>query len=122
MTETNVILVEEAEQDYCTRSTIAYNAARAYADAVIIIAKEGEKELVAAIDSKSAVAQQETLQLEHVSIPVGVVTFEDGSWRPLAPACAAVSFLAAILHALLLHDTIVCCLLLYTPRLCGLMS
>lgn len=75
----NVVLVEEAELDVCTRSTVAFNAARAYADAVIIIARQNETELLAAVDSKSAVAQTETLQLEHVNIPIGVVTFDDGT-------------------------------------------
>jgi hypothetical protein len=78
--ETNAILVEEGSQEswVCTRSTVAFNAAHAFADAVIIIAKEGETELVAAVDSKSAIAQSESLRLEHVNIPVGVVTNENG--------------------------------------------
>ena len=67
------------QDDVCTRSTKAYNAARAFADAVVIVAREGETQLLAAVDSKSAVAQEETLQLEHVNIPVGMVSYEDGA-------------------------------------------
>ena len=81
--EVNAILVQEGEGDVCTRSTKAYHAARAFADAVIISARFGATELLAAVDSKSAVAQAETLQLEHVNIPVGMVSFKHG--QPLLP-------------------------------------
>lgn len=83
-TEVNAILVEEGDDNTCTRSTVAYNAARAYADAVIIIAKRGERHLVASVHSKSAVSQTETLQLEHVNIPIGVVTHADGALLPFS--------------------------------------
>jgi hypothetical protein len=78
-TEVNVILVEEGDPHVCTRSTMAFNAARAFLDAVIIVARDGETELIAAVDSKSALAQRESLELEHVNIPVGVVTYDNGT-------------------------------------------
>lgn len=79
-TEVNAVLVEEREGlEVCTRSTKAYHAAKAFADAVIIVAPEGATEFLAAVDSKSAVAQAETLQLENVNIPVGLVSYEDGA-------------------------------------------
>lgn len=106
----NAFVLEEAEGDVsvnrCTRSTIAYNAARAYADAVIIVAGPGETELLAAVDSKSAVAQSETLKLEHVNIPVGVVTFENGS--QLSPNCLSAVFLLCC-FCLLRFAVLLCC-------------
>ena len=58
------------------------NAARAGAQAVLIVPPEDTAvaDLAApAVVKHSATAQQEALYLQHVNIPVGIMTYDDGA-------------------------------------------
>jgi hypothetical protein len=81
----------------CTRSTRALNLARAGADTAMIIARQGTatKDLVPGIDKYSELAQTETLEMQHVNIPVGMVTHAQGAVPPS-------------LHARVQHTCIIC--------------
>ena len=58
------------------------NAARAGAQAVLIVAAEGTTEAnisTPAVAKYSSTAQMEALYLQHVNIPVGIMTHADGA-------------------------------------------
>jgi hypothetical protein len=80
--EVSAFMLPEGSGSQCSRGTRAYNVARAYGDALIIVAANstGVREpLVAPVDSNRGIMNRELLGYERVYIPVGVLTPEDGA-------------------------------------------
>lgn len=77
------MLHADDEDGTCLRSHRAYNVAKTGAQGVMIVAPRGthSSELVVApqVVSRSYTAEVETLELQHVNIPVGLISFGDGT-------------------------------------------